>query len=386
MSVLSIECYQGFEQGPIRPPSEARSLLLRVARNCPWNRCSFCPVYKKTKFSIRPVDHVKRDIDAVRRCVDRLEAFNNGKSRLLPGRAREALASAPDEDPRAWMAAVHWAQDGLQSVFLQDANALMTRTEDLAEILRYLFAAFPQIERVTSYARAHTVATKEVEELTALREAGLSRIHIGLESGSDKVLTAVRKGVDKAKHIAAGLKVKTAGLELSEYMMPGLGGRDLSREHAIESADALAQIDPDFIRLRTLAIVPQTPLFDEWTAGRFDPCSDIEVAGEIRLFLEHLNGTTSEVCSDHILNLFGDLEGRLPEAKAHLIAKLDAFLSLDPHEQMLYQVGRRMGMFMSLSDMESPRRRNAALGACHEYGITPQNADTVIRSLMQRFI
>ena len=380
------EFYQGFEQGPIRPPSEAHSLLIRVSRNCPWNRCSFCPVYKNARFSIRPVEHVKQDIDAVRRCVDRLQLFVGSAGHLAPGSAREALAAAPDEDPRAWVAAVHWVQDGLRSVFLQDANALMTRTQDLIEILCHLREAFPKIERITTYARAHTAATRDVAELKALREAGLNRMHIGLESGSDAVLSMIQKGVDKARHIAAGLKIKEAGFELSEYVMPGLGGRPLSRDHAIETADAISRIDPHFIRLRTLAIAPQTPLFEEWSAGRFDPCTDIEVAGEIRLFLESLNGLSGEVRSDHILNLFGDLEGRLPDDKPRMIGILESFLALDPEEQILYQVGRRMGMFSSLSDLESPRRRAAALGVCREYGITPENADTVIRSLMQKFI
>jgi hypothetical protein len=176
------------------------------------------------------------------------------------------------------------------------------------------------VERITSYARSHTVARIADADLEAFAAAGLNRIHIGLESGSDRVLTRMKKGVTKAGHIKAGQKIKQAGMQLSEYVMPGLGGRDLSRDHALETADCLNQIDPDFIRLRTLAIPNHTELYQDFDAGRFEKLTDREMAEETLLFLEHLEGITSTIKSDHILNLFQEVDGRLPEDKAAMTA------------------------------------------------------------------
>lgn len=364
--------YCGFEQGPIRPPSEAQSLLIRLTRNCPWNRCAFCPVYKGASFSIRPPEHVKRDIDAVQRCLELLEA------------GEDIMAASVDME--AFRAAAHWRAMGMRSVFLQDANSLLMKPRDLAAILRHLRERFPFVRRVTSYARSHTLAVRREDDLRMLREAGLDRVHIGLESGSDTVLARVAKGCTKAQHILAGQKARAAGFEVSEYYMPGLGGRDLSRDHARESADALNQINPHFIRLRTLAIPNHTPLFAEWAAGRFEKCTDRMVAEEILLFLEHLQGITSEVKSDHILNLFGELEGKLPEDKPKMVALLRRFLDMTPKEQMLYQAGRRMGVFSRLEDLNDPRRRAFAEATCHRLAITPDNIDAMIDDLMKQFI
>lgn len=381
------EEYQGFEQGPIRPPSEAYSLLIRVTRNCPWNRCLFCPVYKGATFSVRPVDHVIRDIDTVHKYVEALRAQTDASGRF-PHAAYAQLARATSPEERdALQAAYHWTViGGMRSVFLQDANSLFARTKDLVAILNHLRERFPEIERITSYARTHTVAHKSEEELRDIAAAGLNRIHIGMESGADEVLAFMKKGVTKAQHIEAGRKVKRAGMELSEYIMPGLGGRRLSETHARESADALSQINPDFIRLRTLAIPMHTPLYAEYTAGRFDKCGDVECVREIRLFLSLLDGVTSAVASDHILNLLGEVEGQLPQDQSKMLAALDRFLALPPWEQTVFQVGRRMGVFATLDDLEQPERRARAETACRQYGITPENVDAVIDALMRQFI
>ncbi len=380
------EAYQGFEQGPIRPPSEAQSLLIRVSRNCPWNRCTFCPVYKGAKFSTRPVEHVKRDIDAVHRHLEKIRSLCDASGRPSRDTLQEVLRQVPAGEEEAFNAAFHWFRAGMRNVFLQDANALFIRPPHLIEILTHLRACFPHLRRVTCYARSQTVAAWKEDDLRAVHAAGLDRVHIGLESGSEAVLERVHKGSTKAQHIVAGQKVKAAGMELSEYYMPGLGGQDFWETHARESAEVLNQINPDFIRLRSLAIPNHVPLFEEWCSGRFKKCPDVLVAREIRLFLESLQGITSRVKSDHILNLFGDLEGRLPEAQADMLTLLDAFLSLPPEEQALYQVGRRMGAFYSLTDLNTPQRRAMAQSACREYGITPENVDTIIDELMKRFI
>jgi len=194
------ENYQGFEQGPIRPPSEAASLLIRVTRNCPWNRCTFCPVYKGEKFSLRPVEHVIRDIDTVHRFVTLLQdSFGGGftTADISP------LAKDLDMGERmALSSAVNWIRGGKRSIFLQDANSLIIKPDNLIHILSYLQKLFPQVERITSYARSHTIRRIEGEKLAEMRAAGLNRIHIGMESGSDKVLKLVKKGSTKEDHLS----------------------------------------------------------------------------------------------------------------------------------------------------------------------------------------
>ncbi len=378
--------YGGFEQGPIRPPSEAYSLLIRVTRNCPWNHCAFCPVYKGSRFSLRPVDHVKKDIDTVHHYVAALKERADASGKLSQADVRAVSETAPPGEVAAFHAALNWYAGGLKSIFLQDANSLIIKPKDLIEILAHLQSRFPWAERVTSYARSHTIARISDTDLAAMRGAGLNRIHIGMESGADRVLARVRKGSDKASHVKAGRKVKTAGMELSEYVMPGLGGRALSREHALETADALNQIDADFIRLRTLAIPNTVPLFETWERGDFDKPTDVEMAREILLFLDSLQGITSTVKSDHILNLFGDVEGKLPEDREKMTAPPRAFLEMDPEKQCAYQVGRRLGIFSRLSDMESPQRMRKVAATCKDLGITPENVDRMIDELMKRFI
>jgi radical SAM superfamily enzyme YgiQ (UPF0313 family) len=254
------------------------------------------------------------------------------------------------------------------------------------EILIHLKKHFPWVERVTSYARSHTITRIKDHDLKAIRDAGLNRIHIGLESGSDEVLKMVKKGMTKETHIKAGLKVKKAGMELSEYIMPGLGGKTYSKIHALETADALNQINPDFIRLRTLAIPNFVELYEDYETGRFEKCTDIMMVKENKLLIESLDRITSVVKSDHILNLFENLEGTLPQDKERMLEILRAFLAMEPERQSLYQVGRRLGFFSCLSDMESPHRLAKAEKTYQQLGITPDNVDEVIDELMKRFI
>ena len=380
------EIYKGFEQGPIRPPSEAYSLLIRVSRNCPWNKCKFCPVYKGEKFSLRPPEHIKKDIDAVYRHVKALQEMSDAAGRI----SREAIdsynARLEPEERQAFMAALNWYAAGMESVFLQDANSLIVKPGDLAEILWYLRERFPWIVRITSYARSRTVAKISDADMQELARAGLNRIHIGMESGSDEVLRMVRKGTDKASHIKAGQKVVRAGIELSEYIMPGLGGKALSETHALETADALNQVNPDFIRIRTLAIPESVPLYEDYEAGRFEKLSDYEAVQELKLLIENLEGIGSRVRSDHILNLFQELEGTLPQDKERMLQPLRTFLNMPKHQRMLYQVGRRLGLFSQLADLEDGGRVRQVEETCQQYGISPENADEVIDSLMRRFI
>jgi hypothetical protein len=329
---------------------------------------------------------VIKDIDTVHRHVEALRTAAGSSNRLTQEAVQRLSREVPPDEMEAFHAALNWYAGGLRSVFLQDANSLIIKPKDLIDILRHLKKRFPWIQRITSYARSHTIARISDDDLKTMRESGLNRIHIGLESGSDKVLQRVKKGVDKATHIKAGQKVKRAGMELSEYVMPGLGGRDLSRDHALETADALNRIDPDFIRMRTLAIPNHVELYEAYQSGEFEKCTDYEMVREIKLFIETLDGIHATLKSDHILNLFQELEGKLPDDKPKMLAVLQSFLDMTPEDRVLYQVGRRLGIFTRLSDMESPRRRERAEKTCREFGITPENADAAIDELMKRFI
>jgi hypothetical protein len=289
-------------------------------------------------------------------------------------------------DPGAWAAARNWVRYGRHQVFLQDANSLVVAPGDLAAILRHLKARFPEITRITSYARSSTIANLDAGALADLRRAGLSRIHLGMESGANAVLKMVRKGATQRTHILAGLKVKDAGMELSEYYMPGLGGRLGLEINAVETAAALNQINPDFIRLRTLAIPPHTPLYEDYAAGRFLQATDVEIAREVLLFLESLSNITSTIKSDHILNLLPELDGRLPQDQARLVGIVRTFLDLDPELQLLYRVGRRTGILSGLWDLEDAGKITRIEAICRKYHLRPDNVDALTGDLMRRFI
>lgn len=380
------EEYEGFELGPIRPPSEAKSLMLRITRNCPWNSCTFCGLYKGQKFSIRPVSHIIKDIDVIRYYVDEIQKIMAQSDGAAHRQYMNLMAGQPESDRMALHAALIWVQGGMQSIFLQDANTLIIKPDDLVEILKHVQKSFPQVERITSYARSHTIARISDDDMARIAAAGLNRIHIGMESACDEVLDFVKKGVDKKTHIIAGQKVKRAGIELSEYFMPGLGGVTLSRKNALETADALNQINPDFIRIRTLGLPENVELYKDFQSGSFIKPGDVPMAEELLLLLDNLNGITSTVKSDHILNLFQEVEGRLPEDKERMTAPLRAFLAMPPEEQLIYMVGRRTGIFSKLEDLHDSELRNHAEKARTAHRVTLDNVDDFTLEMMKQFI
>ncbi len=378
--------YQGFEQGPIRPPSEAASLLLRITRNCPWNNCKFCGLYKGTKFSQRSVTHIKQDIDMVRGHIDNITAVTKEGNDGIRQKIMGLFSEIPHDEQAAFQAALSWFQNGMTSIFLQDANTLIIKPDDLVEILNYVKDRFPLVDRITSYARSHTIARISDEDMTRFASAGLNRIHIGMESASDEVLDFVKKGVDKQTHIKAGQRVKRAGIELSEYFMPGLGGQEYSRANALETADAVNQINPDFIRIRTLAVPDSSDLAEDVRQGTFSIPNDVKTAEELLLFLENLDGITSTVKSDHILNLFQEVEGVLPDDKSTMTAPIKAFLAMPEETQMMYRVGRRTGIFASMNDLNRPDLMRHAEAARERYGVTVDTVDEFADKMMKQFI
>ena len=379
-----------FEQGPIRPPSEAMSLLVRITRNCPWNKCAFCKTYKGKRFSLRPLKEIKQDIETIKRVHDEIKALSwqVGCRGEVNEEVIRYLYQTPYGDSTSFMNVAMWLYYGKGSVFLQDGNNLVVKTGDLVESLTLLKKFFPEIRRITSYARSKTIAKrKSVEELKELQKAGLSRIHIGLESGSDPVLSLVRKGVTAAEHIEAGRKVKESGISLSEYVIPGLGGKKYWREHAIETARVLNQINPDYIRLRTLRVLEGAGLDEKVASGEFEPLTDEEIVREIRLMVEHLNGIESYLVSDHILNLLEEIEGKLPGDKPKILAVIDRFLQLSPEEKCNFRLGRRANIYRTLDDINDPELYREVDTALKQI-VNPdgEGLERVIAELTRRYI
>jgi len=351
------ECIGGFEQGPIRPPSEARSLLIRVTRNCTWNRCEFCPTYKDRKFSRRSVEEIKNDIRAAKNIANDAQALSwrLGQAGQIDQEVVQYVFSRPGEYGDQFRSVAAWLYFGAQSVFLQDADSIILPTDDLVEVLTFLREQFPAVSRVTSYARSKSVSkSKTVDDLIRLREAGLNRLHIGLETGYDPLLKYMKKGVTAAEHIDAGKKIRASGIELSEYALLGLGGRKWAREHAIETARTLSRIDANFIRFRTLKVLPNMPLYRKVESGEFELQSEEEVVREQRLLIENLENITSYVMSDHILNLLMEVEGRLPGDKQTMLDTIDRFLNMTEDEKINFRIGKRAGIYETMDGMNNP--------------------------------
>jgi hypothetical protein len=343
-----------FEIGPIRPPNESNSLLLRFTRNCPWNKCKFCNSYKGKAFELRSVADIKRDITVAKAMRDKILEITL-KAGAAGGMQKVVSMVLKDPPNESFRNVALWLLGGGENVFLQDANSLIMKTEELGESIVFLKNTFPAIKRITSYARSQTAVKKKLSELFHLREAGLSRLHLGLESGYDPILEFMNKGETADDHIKGGRKIVEAGISLSEYVILGLGGRPLSYLHAINTARVLNEIDPEFIRMRTLIVNRSVPLSLEIAGGNFVRAADDEIIREERTFLENLR-VHSMYVSDHISNLLPELEGKLPQDKAKLLDILDRFEALPMTEKINFMIGRRVGLYKNLEDIEDAQR------------------------------
>ncbi len=288
-------------EGPIyRPPSEANSLLVQATVGCPHNKCTFCMVYKRgPQFRIRPVEDIKEDLR----------------------RARKALG------------------DGVRTAFFPAGNTIVMRTDDLAEIFRYTRELFPGMERITIYGSAQYICRKGLEGVKKLAQAGLSRIHVGLESGDDVILRRIKKGSTSAQQVEAGTITKAAGIELSEYVILGIGGKERTKEHIAATVDVLNRIAPHFIRLRTFLPKINTPLLEDIEAGRFQVLSPHEVLREAYDLIAGLE-VTSTITSDHYTN-YVDVHGRLPEDRGEMLAVAEEATRMDESCFRSVYVGRQ---------------------------------------------
>jgi len=312
-----------FEIGPIRPPSESKSLLIRVTMNCPWSRCRFCygSFYNREKFRIRNVGEVTRDIDVISKIVILISSLGKLLGGLdwveeiinpiyLYGKSFFELNQNEFKNYVCLSNVLMWMKSEMKTVFLQDADNMTVKTDDLVKIISYLKEKFPSIERISSYARSKSTAYRKLDDLITLRKAGLSRLHIGLETGDNELLTYVNKGVTAEEHIRAGKKVMEAGIELTEYVMPGLGGRKFWKQHALNTAKVLNAINPTYIRFRRFVPKPGTPMYKDWRTGKLKLLSSHELLIEIKLLIENLN-VTSRVCFDHFINPAFKLNGKI---------------------------------------------------------------------------
>ena len=367
--------YAGFELGPIRPPSEAYSLLLRINRGCGWNKCRFCGFYRDIPFSIRSAEDIKKDIDRIKYWVD-----------VFQGRVAQAGNPQTEDEQEACYMAYNWIQSGMQSVFFQDGNSILMNPDGMIEVLEYLKATFPQIQRITSYARSDTINRLSLERLTRYRELGLNRFHIGLETGNDYILKLMNKGVDKATQIQAGIKAKAAGIEINEFYMPNMGGRGYARESALDTADVMNQVNPDFIRIRSMALAENLEMYEDYQSGLLTRPNDIETIQEIRLFIENLHGITSVVDSDHILNILLELRGKLPEGKDRMLTTIDRFLEMPEDTQNIFRLGRRIGVMSNLRDLNNSILVDKVKQTMDRSGIDKTNIDMVCDQLMIRCI
>jgi len=214
-----------------------------------------------------------------------------------------------------------WAKDNyglsVKTVFFPSGNTIIMKTEDLVEIFEYTKQLFPNLERITIYGSAQYIFQKGLDDLKKVRKAGLSRIHVGLESGDDIILKRVKKGSTVAIQKKAGKLVKKAGIQLSEYIVLGLGGKERSREHIEETVKVLNDIDPDFIRIRTFLPKINTPILEEIKSGDLQILSPHEILKETYNLIDGLK-VTSHVHSDHYTNYI-HVNGKLPEDKDSIL-------------------------------------------------------------------
>lgn len=274
---------------PYRPPSEAGSILIRLTRGCHWNKCSFCNMYKRTKFERKKFNEIKKDI------IEARKIYGNGR----------------------------------KTIFLGDSDVLVLKNLD--QILKFIKSVFPDVERITSYSRGKTLAKKKIEDLIRIHNEGLTRIHTGLESGDPTTLQILNKGASREEMIFGGKKAKEAGFELSEYILVGSGGKKRWKEHAIESARALNEINPDFIRLRSLTVLIGTPLYEKLKNSEFEIPTPLQKLKEVKLFLEELDIKNCYLASDHHTNylyvgnsiIYQGIEGKLSEDKEAMLEYLN---------------------------------------------------------------
>lgn len=270
-----------YEGSVYRPPSEGRSLIIQVTIGCSHNKCTFCSMYKEKKFRIRPLAEILEDID-------RSRGYNRHVRRI----------------------------------FLADGDALILKTKDLVTILDHINKVFPECERIGVYATPRDILNKTSDALRQLKNHGLKMMYMGVESGSDRLLTAINKGASHDQIKEAGIKAREAGIKLSVTLISGLGGKSRMKEHALASAKLMNAMNPDYIGLLTLMLEAGTPLYRAYKKGDFELLSPEEIMLETKLFIENLEVNDCIFRSNHASNYI-PLAGTLCEEKEELLETIN---------------------------------------------------------------
>jgi radical SAM superfamily enzyme YgiQ (UPF0313 family) len=268
----------------IRPPSEAYSLLLQVTVGCSHNKCTFCGTYRQKKFKIKPMERIVTDL---------AEASSYGH---------------------------------VEKVFLCDGDALIIPQPRLEEILKLINDNLPTIKRIGTYANAKSILRKSVDELKKLRELGLKIIYLGVETGNIKLLQKISKGATYEQMVEAAHRIKEAGIALSVTVILGLGGIEKSVEHALDTAKILTDMDPDYAGALTLMLVPETPLNDDYMAGRFVLPDEFGFIRELYLIIANSNFTNCYFTSNHASNYL-PIKANLPFQKENILQLIGSVLN-----------------------------------------------------------
>lgn len=267
-----------YEGNIYRPPSEARSYLLQCTIGCTHNQCTFCGMYKDKKYRVRSLEEIKADIR---------------------------------------MARLYYGD--VEKVFLCDGDALALDARDLQEILKDLYAAFSRLHHVGIYASPGSIQDKTLDELISLKKAGLTIAYLGVETGDPELLKAIRKGVDYGDMVAAGEKIRQAGILLSVTVLLGLAGRTPQAvDHALNTAKILNEINPDYIGALTLMVVPRTEIYKKIQKGEFELPGPFEILDEMRILIENLEVQNTEFRSNHASNYL-PIKGRFPRDKDKIL-------------------------------------------------------------------
>jgi radical SAM superfamily enzyme YgiQ (UPF0313 family) len=284
-----------------RPPSEARSLILQATVGCSHNACTFCISYKKKKYRVRGADGIQSDLNSLPKSI----------------------------------------KNNTRRVFLADGNALAMSTEEMQDVLRVLNRELPALERVGTYGYAKDVRDKSVEELKTLWEAGLGIMYLGLETGEERLLRWVRKGVTTEENVEASLKIRRAGISLSITIILGLGGKERSEQHAVATAEALNRIDPEYVGALTLMIPPGTQLYEIVQHGDFQPMKPFDILRELRILIEHVNLSECIFRTNHASNYL-PLRGTLSRDKPRLLEVLDS--AIESKDEQILRPGYARGL------------------------------------------
>lgn len=276
--------FDTYDTPVFRPPSEARSFILRVTRGCAHNKCTYCNMYRGVPFQILSDEEISRQI---------------------------ALA-------------VHYGKESVRRVFLADGDALVLPTAKLLKILQALRENFPKLQRVASYAAPKDILRKSEEELRQLKEAGLQLLYYGMETGDDITLKAVNKGVNAAEAIEAGRRVTASGMKLSLMVILGLAGKEGSQRHALETAKAINIIQPTMLSALCLMLYRGSELLDQFENGEFNSLSPQGLMEELHLMMQNIDLPQDKHClfrSNHVSN-YVQLAGTLPKDKDSLLREI----------------------------------------------------------------